>query len=175
MHLLLLLHHFASAAAPPPHLLFLLLQDEADDDEEAAGTEAEEDEEGFVVGDGYLSEDEGMRDVEEDAAAGARGLLCWAGVPQVFKAFKCPLFGSVQAVSTPPLWGGRWGVMLVNAGETESKHIGKNTHKKIRGKQRTKGRAKEEEAAAHSMPCPWPEPRGTVSCVLCCTRCCLCL
>jgi hypothetical protein len=51
------------------------LQDDGDDEEEAAATEGEEDEEGFVVGDGYLSDDEGMRDADEDAAAGELKML----------------------------------------------------------------------------------------------------
>lgn len=44
------------------------LQDDAEDDDDPAGEEGEEDEEGFVVGDGYLSEDEGLRDEDGDAA-----------------------------------------------------------------------------------------------------------
>jgi hypothetical protein len=49
----------------------LAVQNDGEDDEEPAATEGEEDEEGFVVGDGYLSDDEGMRDADEDAAPGA--------------------------------------------------------------------------------------------------------
>lgn len=40
------------------------------------GEEGEEDEEGFVVGDGYLSADEGMRD--EDEPLGECGCV-WCG------------------------------------------------------------------------------------------------
>jgi hypothetical protein len=50
------------------------VQNDGEDDEEPAATEGEEDEEGFVVGDGYLSDDEGMRDADEDGAAGT--LIC---------------------------------------------------------------------------------------------------
>lgn len=46
-----------------------LLQDDAGDEEEAADADGEEDEEGFVVGDGYLSEDEGMKDTDDIDAA----------------------------------------------------------------------------------------------------------
>lgn len=44
----------------------LIVQDEAEDDEEPAGDDADEDEEGFVVGDGYLSDDEGLKDEDGD-------------------------------------------------------------------------------------------------------------
>ncbi len=58
-------------------MLLLLLQVDGDDDEDAgAAEEVDEDEEGFVVGDGYLSDDEGMRDaedLEQGAAATAGG------------------------------------------------------------------------------------------------------
>jgi hypothetical protein len=56
------------------------VQNDGEDDEEPAATEGEEDEEGFVVGDGYLSDDEGMRDADEDGPAGARDFVIHAQV-----------------------------------------------------------------------------------------------
>lgn len=51
---------------PTRPLHVCVCQDDVDDDEEPAGDDADEDEEGFVVGDGYLSEDEGLRDEDGD-------------------------------------------------------------------------------------------------------------
>lgn len=50
------------------------MQNDGEDDEEAAGDEVEEDEEGFVVGDGYLSEDEGLRDEDGDTVMVPTGM-----------------------------------------------------------------------------------------------------
>jgi hypothetical protein len=72
-HLVHLLPNLCSDGLAAAWSLHVPPQDEGEDDEEPAATEGEEDEEGFVVGDGYLSDDEGMRDADEDAAAGALG------------------------------------------------------------------------------------------------------
>jgi hypothetical protein len=50
-------------------LVAVCLQADEDGDDEG-GDEGDEDEEGFVVGDGYLSDDEGMRDDEEPLGEG---------------------------------------------------------------------------------------------------------
>lgn len=51
------------------------MQDDAGDEEEAADADGEEDEEGFVVGDGYLSDDEGMKDADDIDAADLVGVI----------------------------------------------------------------------------------------------------
>jgi hypothetical protein len=52
---------------------------DGDEPDDEACDEGDEDEEGFVVGDGYLSDDEGMRDDDGDAAdepgGGGAGLI----------------------------------------------------------------------------------------------------
>lgn len=58
------------ASLPPP----LPPQADEEGDDEAPEEGADEDEEGFVVGDGYLSDDEGMRDDDDNQGeAGGRG------------------------------------------------------------------------------------------------------